>query len=225
MKERLFVSKSERMTDFLATFERALVVCAHTDDEFASAGTIYRLTQANVDVLYIALSRCEASVPSGFPLDILEKECRECTSRLGIRQDRVEIWDFEVRRFPEKRQDILERLVRVNREFRPDLVLMPSSTDTHQDHSTVFHEGFRAFKLCWILGYEFPQNLVSFENSAFVRLSAEVLQRKIEALSAYKSQMPKLYSRSAFIEGLATVRGAQCGEHYAEGFEAIRVVI
>ena len=137
---------------------RVLVVCPHTDDEFGCAGSILRFTAADTHVRYIALSRCEESVPEGFSRDILEKECRKCVDKLGIKPDDVEVCHFPVRHFPDHRQPILEKFVKLNREYTPDLVLMPSSFDTHQDHSTVFKEGFRAFKHASILGYELPQN-------------------------------------------------------------------
>lgn len=209
----------------LSSFARVLVLCAHTDDEFGCAGTILRLVEAGARVRYLALSRCEDSVPEGLPPDVLERECRVCTERLGIAREDVQVLDFRVRYFPTVRQEILETLVRVNREYRPDLVLIPSSFDTHQDHATLFQEGFRAFKHASVLGYELPQNLISFDNSAFVELSEADLRRKVEALSAYESQGFRTYSSREFIYGLAKVRGVQCNSEFAEAFESVRLIL
>jgi len=211
--------------NLLKGMKRVLVLCPHTDDEFGCSGTIYRLTRVGAEVKYIALSRCEASVPEPYPKDILEKECRNCTRLLGIRANNVEVWDYPVRYFPEHRQEILERFVRLGREYAPDTVLLPSSFDTHQDHSTVFQEGFRAFKYSSMLGYELPQNLISFANTAFVTLTEEYINHKICALSSYESQAFRSYSSPDFIRGLARVRGVQCNAMYAEAFEVIRLVI
>ncbi len=209
----------------LAMFRRVLVLCAHTDDEFGCAGTIVRLVDAGAGIRYVALSRCEESVPDDLPKDVLEQECRACTRQLGIDPSCTEVLGFPVRHFPAVRQDILEMLVRLNREYRPDLVLLPSSFDTHQDHATLFHEGFRAFKHSTLLGYELPQNLISFDNSAFVELTQEDVERKIDALNRYQSQAFRPYSTRDFILGLAKVRGVQCNTAYAEAFEAIRLIL
>jgi LmbE family N-acetylglucosaminyl deacetylase len=209
----------------LSAFRRVIVICPHTDDEFGCAGTILRLVGLNVPIKMIALSRCEQSVPDGYPRDILEKEFRECASRMGINRESLEIWNFEVRHFPERRQDILERFVMLNKNYRPDLVIAPSSQDTHQDHATVFQESFRAFKFSSIIGYEMPQNLVSFHNQGFVVLDAETIDRKIFSLSAYESQSMRSYSSPEFIRSLAKVRGVQCNADYAEAFEVIRVIL
>lgn len=213
------------MNSLLDAFSRVLVLCPHTDDEFGCGGTIVRLLDAGAEVRYVALSRCEISVPEGYAKDVLVHECRRATAALGIKQENVDIWDYPVRRFNEHRQDILERFVALRREYAPDLVLMPSTSDMHQDHNTVANEGFRAFKHSSILGYELPQNLVAFHNSAFVRLSAENLEKKIAAVSEYKSQSHRGYATDEFIRGLARVRGEQCNDRYAEAFELVRLVV
>jgi LmbE family N-acetylglucosaminyl deacetylase len=205
--------------------KRALVLCPHTDDEFGCAGTVIRLLRSNVEIRYIALSRCEESVPEGYPDDILEKECFACTQKLGIRKDNVAVWNYPVRHFPAHRQDILEKFVKIRSEYNPDLVLLPASSDTHQDHNTVYIEGFRAFKHASILGYELPQNLRSFENTAFIRLTQEEIDLKIAGLSLYQSQMFRSCSHPDFIRSLAMVRGVQCNAPFAEAFELIRLII
>lgn len=202
-----------------------LVVCPHTDDEFGCAGTIRRFIEQGATVHYIALSRCEESVPQGLPLDTLEKECRACTTALGIAPEHVRVEGFRVRHFPSVRQDILELFVQINSRLKPDLVLLPSTFDTHQDHSTTAQEGFRAFKGSTILGYELPQNLISFENSAFVKLTDAQMDAKVRALALYESQTFRPYASESFIRSLASVRGAQVRAQYAEAFEVVRLIV
>jgi LmbE family N-acetylglucosaminyl deacetylase len=207
------------------SFRRVLVLCAHTDDEFGCAGTVARLVDQGAEVRYIALSRCEESVPAGLPLDVLEHECRACTAALGIPAANTYVFGFPVRHFPRLRQEILELFVAQRREFEPDLALVPSSFDTHQDHKTVFEEGFRAFKHATILGYELPQNLISFHNTAFVHLAKSHLDRKSTALERYESQAFRPYATREFITSLARVRGVQCNCEFAEAFEVIRLIL
>lgn len=206
-------------------FKRVLVLCPHTDDEFGCGGLVARICQAGCELRYLAFSQCEESVPAGLPSNILGLECAKATSGLGIPKNSVDIRKFPVRHFPSKRQEILEILIEVSRSYNPDLVLMPSSTDIHQDHRTIFEEGLRAFKHCSILGYELPQNQLNFSNDVFVSLSRNDLERKIQALAHYKSQGFRNYASPKFIESLARVRGGQGGFEFAEAFEAIRIII
>ena len=209
---------------FLVQDSRVLVVCAHTDDEFGCAGAVARLLEEGREVNYVALSRCEESVPDGLPADVLEVECRACTALLGIPAANVHVMRYRVRHFPEFRQSILEDMVALRKQIQPTLVMLPSSFDTHQDHQTIYEEGFRAFKSASILGYELPQNLISFSNSTFVRLAERQLQRKVDALAKYRSQEFRPYSSETFVRSLAVVRGVQCGASYAEAFEAVRLI-
>jgi len=201
---------------------KILVLSPHTDDEFGCAGTIAKWSKKH-DIEYVAFSRCEESVPKDYPPATLEYECRECIGRLGIKMR--SIFGFKVRNFPAARQEILECMVNLKKICNPNLVLMPASTDTHQDHQVIFKEGFRAFKKVSILGYELPQNIIKSTNTAFVKLNREHMKTKMHALSAYESQRFRGYASEAFIYGLATVRGVQCEAEYAESFEVIRLMI
>jgi LmbE family N-acetylglucosaminyl deacetylase len=213
------------ISQLVSTSSRVLVLAAHTDDEFGCGGTVTRIADSGAHIRYLAFSDCVESVPAGFPPDVLRRECAQCMTALGCEADDIEVLSFPVRHLPARRQEILEYLVKIRREYQPDLVLLPSSHDTHQDHRTVYEEGFRAFKTSTILGYELPQNIISFSNSAFIKLTRAHLERKITALAHYASQEQRAYATRAFIESLATVRGVQCGAQYAEAFELIRLVV
>src|SRR5947207_9048761 len=121
--------------------KRVLVLAPHTDDgEFGCGGTMARLVDAGAEVRYVAFSIATKSLPAGFPPDTLAREVREATAELGIPDDNLTVHDFEVRTFPERRQDILELLLAIWEEWRPDAVLQPSVHDIHQDHQVIAAE-------------------------------------------------------------------------------------
>src|ERR671935_3290032 len=93
-------------------WERVLVLAPHTDDgEFGAGGTMARLVEEGSDVRYVAFSIATRSLPDGFPPDALGREVREATAELGIPEASLTVHNFDVRTFPEHRQDILELLV------------------------------------------------------------------------------------------------------------------
>lgn len=113
----------------------------------------------------------------------------------------------------------------IRNDFSPDLVLVPSLSDYHQDHQVVANEAVRAFKMsASIIGYELPWNHVTFETNMFIRLSEQHIKKKFGLLSYYKSQFlkEKSYFSEEYIFGLARVRGTQCNAKYAEAYEVIR---
>ena len=119
----------------------------------------------------------------------------------------------------------MENLISHRKQLQPDLVLMPSLNDIHQDHSTIAEEGLRAFKNTTILGYELIWNNLTFNTTSFVKLDKKYIQAKCDALKEYKSQGERDYMSEDFIFSLAKTRGIQIGCKYAESFEVIRWVM
>src|SRR5712692_8761418 len=139
---------------------RVLVLSAHADDaQVAAGGTIFRNIEDGNEVFYVGFSIAEESIPEGFPRDSLEAESRQACVQLSIPARNVEIKRYKVRHFPDRRQDILEDLVQARKDLDPDLVLIPSTSDIHQDHAVVAAEAVRAFRRSSSLhGYDFPWN-------------------------------------------------------------------
>lgn len=205
------------------TFDRILILSPHIDDgEFGCGASIAKFIAKGADVYYAAFSLAEESVPPPFPKDILKTEVKEATKELGISKENIILYNYQVRHLAQYRQEILEHLVKLNNELKPDLVFLPCLTDLHQDHSTIAMEGLRAFKKTSILGYEIPWNNLNFSTQCFVVLNEHQLQKKIKALLCYKSQMGRDYASEEFIRSLAKTRGIQIGEDWAEAFEVLR---
>jgi len=207
--------------------ERVLIFAPHTDDgEIGCGGTIVKFIEAGKQVYYIAFSIARTSaVQNGFPENILEIEVKKATKVLGIPENHLILYDFPVRRFPEFRQNVLEEMIKLRRELQPDLIFVPSLNDIHQDHQVVAREGLRAFKRHSILGYEEPWNNIVFESRSFVTLEKRHVEKKVEALMCYESQMHRAYLSERAIWGMAELRGTQLEGGYAEAFEVLRWII
>lgn len=205
-----------------------LVLAPHTDDaELGCGGTMARLLELGARVHIVVFSTAEESLPVGSAPDRLEREFHAAMDAMGLPlEDRV-VFKYPVRNLHCHRQEILEQLVNLKRELRPLHVFLPSGADLHQDHQIVYQEGLRAFKdvTCW--GYELPWNHITFSTQAFCVIQERHLDKKMLALSAYKTQieLSRPYFCREFQEGLARVRGNQIRKTYAEAFEVIRQVV
>ena len=150
----------------ITKFKNVYVLAPHTDDgELGAGGFISKLIEEGANVYYFAFSTAEKSVPDGFADDILSVEVKKATSKLGIKKENVIIYNYEVGKLNYARQEILEDLINHRKKLRPDLVLMPSLNDIHQDHSTIAQEGLRAFKNTTVLGYELIWNNLTFNTT------------------------------------------------------------
>jgi LmbE family N-acetylglucosaminyl deacetylase len=209
----------------IGAWRRALVLAPHTDDgEFGCGGTMARMVEDGVEVRYVAFSIATRSLPEGFPPDTLAREVREATTELGIPESSLTVHDFDVRTFPERRQEILELLIEVWNDWRPDVVFQPSHHDVHQDHQTIAAEGLRAFKRTTILGYEIPWNNFDFAYQAYFALTREHVERKVAALEKYASQQHRRYANPEYVWNVARTHGINVNREYAEVFQVYRVV-
>ena len=210
----------------LTNFKKVFVLAPHPDDgELGCGGTISKFIENGSEVFYISFSLCEESVPKGFPKNQLEYELKKATKVLGIKEQNVFLYKFPVRKFSYNRQEILENLITLRNELNPDLILIPSLNDIHQDHKTIAEEGLRAFKNSTIISYELIWNNLKFNNDCFVILDKKNIDLKIKSLEEYKTQTNRVYMTKEFIYSLAVSRGVQISQRYAETFEVVRWLI
>ena len=205
--------------------DNILVLAPHTDDgELGCGGTISKLIREGKSVYYVAFSTCKESVPKGLPEWTLKDELGKATHVLGIKKENVIIRDYQVRHFPEKRQEILDDMIIIGKKINPDIIFIPSPHDIHQDHATVAQEAMRAFKHICILGYELPWNNYTFNNQTFSLIEEQDVKCKVNALSCYESQKERNYFQKEYLYGICRAHGVQIGHPYAEVFETVRWV-
>lgn len=211
----------------LDNFKKILVMAPHTDDaEIGCGGTIAKLGEAGGEIFWAVFSK--AFVPKDFSSDsnIVLKELKQSAKIMRIKPKNLIIYDYPARHFPECRQDILEKMVKLNKKIEPDLILLPSTYDIHQDHQVISQEGFRAFKkTSSILGYEYPWNNRFFKTDLFVSLHERHIFKKIKSLSCYRSQNNKPYISEDLIKSWSITHGVRIDVQYAEAFEVIRLII
>lgn len=202
------------------TNKTVLAIAPHIDDvELGAGATIHQLSFSN-SVYYVGLS-----LPPLVNREVFMREFQCSTRELGIDQSRIILRDYDPRNLFDARSEILQLLYDLNKELKPDLVLLPNSTDIHQSHEVVFSEGRRAFKYTSILGYELPWNSISFSMDVFIQVTEADIKAKVAAINAYKTQKHRQFFSNDIVGDLARVRGKQVGRDYAECFELIRFIL
>lgn len=199
---------------------KVLAIAPHVDDvELGAGATIHQLGKHN-EVYYIGLS-CPPLVKQ----DVFMSEFRTSARILGLDPARIILRNFDPRNLFDARGEILQLLYDLNKEIKPDLVLIPNSQDIHQSHEVVFAEARRAFKYTTILGYELPWNNMNFSMDVFITLGREDVDAKIAAINAFETQKSRIFFSNDIVGDLARVRGKQIGNEFAECFEVIRMIL
>lgn len=210
-------------------FQRILAISPHTDDiEISCGATLAKFASKNSDIYYIALSDCQDTlINTQFKNDTLSRECKSALKTLGIKGENIFIHHFTNKLFFSESRKIFETLDALKTKIKPDLILIPDLEETHQDHNTVARQALTVFRRnTSILCYEQPWNNISFSPNFFVSVSEKQITMKMNALKKYKTQFSfnRSYLSEEFIRGLASTRGIQINEKYAEGFRVIKLI-
>ena len=199
---------------------RVCFIGAHPDDIELGCGALIAHIANQTDILCVTLSDNQKNPE----LTHLVDEHYRSMEMLGVSQDRVILKQFETRRFPHARQEILEFMVEMKRKFNPDLVFVHTKADIHQDHQTVVEEGLRAFRGTTVLGFDVLRSSYGFFPNFLVGVDETDVDKKIQALAEYKTYQARYYFDPAITRSTLIRHGALAERPFAEGFDILRIV-
>lgn len=144
--------------------------------------------------------------------------------QLGLTDDQIELGQFETRRFPDFRQEILEKMLSLRRQYQPEIVFVHTAQDIHQDHQTITQEATRAFRGTTVLGFDVLRSSYGFFPHFLAEVSERAVEKKIAALNKYDTYSNRYYFSPDIMRATAIRHGALAERPYAEGFDIIRIV-
>jgi N-acetylglucosamine malate deacetylase 1 len=206
--------------DMLFFGEKVCFIGAHPDDIELGCGALIAHIAAKTEVLCVTLSDNQKN-PA---LKNVLAEHRRSMAALNVPEQNVIVGEFETRRFPHARQEILEYLIELNRVHHPEIVFVHTKADIHQDHATVTEEALRAFRGTTVLGFDVLRSSYGFFPNFLVEVTAEDVERKLAALAEYKTYASKYYFNPEITRATLIRQGALAERPFAEGFDILRVV-
>lgn len=198
-----------------------LAIGPHTDDIEIGCGASLNKWGINGDNFTVVHLSHVFNHPISRKIIDLAEEASLSAGELGISLSNVHIYDFPVRRFNEHRQEILDLFITLKKTINPDIVLVPSTDDRHQDHQVVTQEALRAFYDIPMLGYDINSMVTG---KMYISVDHRNVVAKLNALSKYESQRDKFRMGSKYIEADMMVKGLKIKVEYAETFEILRMI-
>lgn len=218
-----------------------LLVVAHPDDEVLGAGaTIFKLSQVGHEVDLAIMSsdvRARAHRPDD---DALDNDMETSSKMIGIgKVFKGTFPNIEMNTVPHLH--LVQFIEQAIMKSQPDVIVTHHPTDTNNDHlqtSIACQAAIRIFQRrtdvkpiseLWYMEvpsateWSVDSSSNRFQPNMFVEIGQDGIDRKINALNAYRGVMrPYPHPRSAEgIRGLAAYRGTQSGQNYAEAFECV----
>ncbi|MEU9856260.1 PIG-L family deacetylase [Streptomyces sp. NPDC047974] len=193
-----------------------LVVGAHPDDvEIGVGGTIHRRAHAGWDVTVLTLS---GGGGGGDPVR-RRKEAHRAAEVLGARLLMENLPDGSM---VDDRSTVqaVERAVDL---ASPDVVLVHSESDTHQDHRAVHRATLVASRKVPRLGcYQSPSATTAYRPNRFIELNEADVAAKLAAIGAHDSQAStRWYLDQDLLRSTARYWGRFSQTRYAEPLELV----
>ena len=200
--------------------KRVLFLGAHPDDIELGCGALLHNIAGKTEVLCVTLSDNQKNPELKNVMD----EHYESMKVLGVPREKVVFGQFTTRVFPDSRQDILEYFLKLRKDFKPDLILVHSKQDVHQDHNTMTEEALRAFRGITVLGFDVVRSSYGFFPHFLVEVTEEDVKAKIEALAQYETYRDRYYFNPELTRSIMVRHGALAECAFAEGFDILRIV-
>jgi LmbE family N-acetylglucosaminyl deacetylase len=200
--------------------KKVLFLGAHPDDIELGCGALLHHIVKQTDVLCVTLSDNQKNPE----LQNVTSEHFKAMGVLGVSKEKIILGPFTTRIFHDSRQEILEYFLKLREDFQPDLILVHSKQDVHQDHNVITDEALRAFRGITVLGFDVIRSSYGFFPHFLVEVSEEDVNKKIEALSCYETYRDKYYFNRELTRSIMVRHGALAELPFAEGFDILRIV-
>jgi len=206
--------------DMTFSGSRVMFLGAHPDDIELGCGALIHHIVKQTEILCVTLSNNKKNPD----LQAVEEEHRNAMRVLGVPQDHILVGEFETRRFPQARQEILEYIIGLNKSFMPDIIFVHTKADIHQDHGAITEEALRAFRGTTVLGYDVIRSSYGFFPNFLVEVDESDVQAKLDALACYHTYANRYYFDPEITRSTLIRNGALAERRYAEGFDTLRVI-
>ena len=220
---------------------KILILAPHADDEILGCGGfISKYSKQNCHITVLILTNANIGAPQIYSTEDIKKirdESKKANALIGTNKLIFEnLPGLNLTNYPfYKITNIIdEYLVKIN----PEIVLIPSNNDIHDDHKIIFKAAKVSMRpnekrnIKKILSYEvaseteWNEDGKSFNPNYFVNLKKYNIDNKIKAFLKYNSQVKKFpHPRSKeVIINLSKMRGSQSFSEYAEAYKVEKII-
>ena len=221
--------------------KKVLILSPHADDEILGCGGfISKYSKRNFQINVLILTDANKGAPEIYSIKKIKKirdEAKIANNYISTKKLFFEnLPALNLNNYPiYKISNIISKYIE---NINPEVVLIPSANDIHDDHKIIFKAAkvsmrfIKKSNLKKILSYEvlseteWNENEKSFNPNYFVSLEKSDINKKINAFLKYKSQVKKFphpRSKEAIIN-LSKLRGSQVFMSYAEAFKVEKIL-
>ena len=221
--------------------KKILILSPHADDEILGCGGfISKFSKKNYQINVLILTNANKGAPEIYSLEeikTIRNEAKAANHLIGTKKLFFEnLPGLNLNNYPlYKITRIIDKYIT---DINPEIVLIPSINDIHDDHKIIFKAAKvsmrmnKKMNIKKILSYEvlseteWNEDEKSFNPNYYVSLNKSDIINKVKSFLKYKSQVKKFpHPRSKeAIMNLSRLRGSQVFTEYAEAFKVEKIL-
>lgn len=216
---------------------KVLVVAVHPDDEtLGCGGTLLKHKFQGDQINWLI---CTGLNKNHTYYKTREKEINKVSNLYNFNS--IHRLPFETTKLDQyNRNDIIEKISKIIKKIKPNIIYLPFAGDIHSDHKIIFETSYSCTK---IFRYPFIKKIYMMETLSETEFSPSIsnnvfipntfinitnfINKKIQIMKIYKSEFSiHPFPRSELsIRGLASLRGSTSGYNFAESFMLVKEIL
>lgn len=199
--------------------KKILAIWPHPDDiELWCFGTMCKLAGEGNEVHFLVLSKGEWGTDEWDRIAEAKQSAGllNCSLHIENLPDRYMSSGYET-------ITVIDKYIK---NIKPDMVFIPSWSDTHQDHRAIYEASLVAARLIdEIYIYQAPSTTIDFRPTVYFDIT-KYIDKKIEAVKIHSTQWWKVYMAERAVKWLAEYRAFDIfrNDKYMEAFEIFRII-
>lgn len=207
--------------DFITEI-RVLILSPHADDaEIGCGASILKHIENGIKVKVLAFAnRRDTDL---YASNEMKQEFYNSMNLLGVEE--FEHLEYKTRCLEENLAELTDLIYKTIKEYRPDILYIPSLNSRHEDHVAIAMAGYRASGRLEVnvLGYHVIGDGINFKPTYFEVVEKRHALKRIEALHCYDSQykLRPFFSDGNF-EASLVYYSSMTGYDLVEPFEVVK---
>jgi len=230
--------------------ERLLVIAPHADDETLGCFGLINKVKQNGGKVFVQILTMGGYSKIGYgrvKKETWKNEFNKVMKFLDVDGFDIAFYDNNIKHLDTMAQADLIELVESKSnvsisKIKPTIVAIPTIFSTHQDHVQAYritlsalrpHPQKTTFLPKLVVSYESPEyyfwsaysEFGTFSPNFYLQMSHKEIQKKVQALNFYKTQLRTDQRDGNHVIALADIRGSEIGTTYAEAYHIHRIFI
>lgn len=230
--------------------ETLLIIAPHADDEVLGChGLIKKIknTGGKVYVQVLTMGAYDRVDDKHVTKEKWKEELESTCQALDVDGHDIMLYTDDIKHIDDvPKSDVIDYIEKKSSlslfQIKPTIVAIPTIFSSHQDHTATYQSAMASLRIHASAEYVTPNTVISYESPEYhywsennefgkftpnlhLQMTSQQIDEKVDALYRYQTQIKTGKRDASRIRALATIRGSEIGEEFAEAYHIHRLIL